>query len=86
MVNNLSQGELLQLFGIIVAIGKSEHYSISFDYDTEWNGVDLRLWYSDNKRDINLVEACTKPSSFVTILEIIKRWTKIIVEDRGEQP
>lgn len=84
MISNLSQGELLQIFGIIVAIGRSEHYSISFDYDTEFNGIELRLWHSAEEQDVNLVETYTSGCSFAEILGILKKWTKIIVTDRGE--
>lgn len=85
MKSNLSQGEILQIFGIVLAIGRSKHYSISFDYDSEWSSMELRLWYSPTEVTFNIVGLVTdKSSSFAEIVRDLKRWTKIIVTDRGE--
>lgn len=84
MASKLSQGELLQIFGIVVAIGRSEHYSITFDYDSEWNSVELRLFYSSCNEDVSIDSMISdRTSSFAEILGILKNWTKIIVADRG---
>lgn len=84
MASKMSTGELLQIFGIVLAIGKSEHYSIVIEVDTEWNSLDLWLFHSENNQDIGVTEYVTdKRSSFAEILGILKEWTKIIVADRG---
>lgn len=85
MKSNLSQGEILQIFGIVLAIGRSKHYSISFDYDSEFESMELRLWHSPTDEAFDIISLVTdKSSSFAEIVRDLKRWTKIIVTDRGE--
>lgn len=85
MANKLEKSEVLQIFGLIVAIGKSEHYSISIDYDTEFNSIHAYLWYSETQEDIDFVAEFTdKYQSYADIIAMLKVWTEIIVKDRGE--
>ena len=85
MPNKLDKSEILQIFGLILAIGKSEHYSISMDYDTEFNSVDAYLWYSETQKDINFADKLSdKHMSYAEIIEKLKEWTEIVVKDRGE--
>ena len=79
----LSNGELMQIFGIIIAIGKSEHYSISIDYDTEFGYLDAYLWYSETLDTIEGVDKFrSRSDSFGNIVSKLKEWTEIIVSDR----
>lgn len=85
MASKLSQGEILQIFGIVLAIGKSDTYSISVDFDTEWNSMDIRLWHSPTEATFDIVSTISdKNSSFAEILRELKAWTKIIMADRGD--
>ena len=85
MSNKLDKSEILQIFGLILAIGKSEHYSISMDYDTEFNSVDAYLWYSETQKDINFADKLNdKQYTYAEIIEKLKSWTEIVVKDRGE--
>ena len=85
MSNKLDKSEILQIFGLILAIGKSEHYSISMDYDTEFNSVDAYLWYSKTQEDINFADKLNdKQYTYAEIIEKLKSWTEIVVRDRGE--
>lgn len=85
MSNKLDKSEILQIFGLILAIGKSEHYSISMDYDTEFDSVDAYLWYSETQKDINFADKLSdKYMSYAEIIEKLKSWTEIVVKDRGE--
>ena len=84
MSNKLDKSEILQIFGLILAIGKSEHYSISMDYDTEFNSVDVYLWFSETQEDINFADKLSdKHMSYAEIIEKLKSWTEIVVKDRG---
>ena len=85
MSNKLDKSEILQIFGLILAIGKSEHYSISMDYDTEFDSVDAYLWFSETQKDINFADKLNdKQYSYAEIIEKLKSWTEIVVRDRGE--
>lgn len=85
MKSNLSQGEILQIFGIVLAIGRSKHYSISFDYDSEFRSMELRLWHSPTDAIFDIIGLVTdKSSSFAEIVRELKTWTKIIMADRGD--
>ena len=84
MENKLKKSEIIQIFGLILAIGKSEHYSISIDYDTEFNSVDAYLWYSETQKDINFEDKLNdKQYTYAEIIEKLKSWTEIVVKDRG---
>lgn len=85
MPNKLNKSEILQIFGLILAIGKSEHYSISMDYDTEFDSIDAYLWYSETQKDIIFDDKLNdKQYTYAEIIEKLKSWTEIIVKDRGE--
>jgi len=85
MPNKLDKSEILQIFGLILAIGKSEHYSISMDYDTEFDSVDVYLWYSETQKDIDFADKLNdKQHTYAEIIEKLKSWTEIVVRDRGE--
>lgn len=85
MPNKLNKSEILQIFGLILAIGKSEHYSISMDYDTEFDSIDAYLWYSETQKDISFEDKLNdKQYTYAKIIEKIKSWTEIVVRDRGE--
>jgi hypothetical protein len=85
MQNKLDKSEILQIFGLILAIGKSEHYSISIDYDTEFDSIDAYLWYSETQKDIIFDDKLNdKQYTYAEIIEKLKSWTEIIVKDRGE--
>lgn len=85
MLNKLDKSEILQIFGLILAIGKSEHYSISMEYDTEFNSVDAYLWYSETQNNLEGVDKFNdKQYSYAEIIEKLKEWTEIVVKDRGE--
>ena len=85
MPNKLNKSEILQIFGLILAIGKSEHYSISIDYDTEFDSIDAYLWYSETQKDIIFDDKLNdKQYTYTEIIEKLKSWTEIIVKDRGE--
>ena len=85
MQNKLDKSEILQIFGLILAIGKSEHYSISMNYDTEFDSVDAYLWYSETQKDINFADKLNdKLYTYAEIIEKLKEWTEIVVKDRGE--
>ena len=73
----------MQIFGIIIAIGKSKHYSISIDYDTEFGYLDAYLWYSETSDTIEGVDKFrSRFDSFGNIVSKLKEWTEIIVSDR----
>ena len=85
MQNKLDKSEILQIFGLILAIGKSEHYSISMDYDTEFDSIDAYLWYSETQEDISFEDKLNdKQYTYAEIIEKLKSWTEIVVRDRGE--
>jgi hypothetical protein len=85
MQNKLDKSEILQIFGLILAIGKSEHYSISIDYDTEFDSIDAYLWYSETQKDISFEDKLNdKQYTYAEIIEKLKSWTEIVVRDRGE--
>jgi hypothetical protein len=85
MQNKLDKSEILQIFGLILAIGKSEHYSISMDYDTEFDSIDAYLWYSETQKDISFEDKLNdKQYTYAEIIEKLKSWTEIVVKDRGE--
>ena len=85
MASKLDKSEILQIFGLIVAIGKSEHYSISVEYDTEFNSISAYLWYSETQNNLEGVDKFDdKLHTYTEILNMLKEWTKIIVKDRGE--
>lgn len=85
MPNKLDKSEILQIFGLILAIGKSEHYSISIDYDTEFDSIDAYLWYSETQKDISFEDKLNdKQYTYAEIIEKLKSWTEIVVKDRGE--
>ena len=85
MSNKLDKSEILQIFGLILAIGKSEHYSISMDYDTEFDSVDAYLWFSETQKDINFADKLNdKQYTYAEIIDKLKEWTEIVVKDRGE--
>lgn len=79
----LANGEILQIFGIVIAIGKSDHYSISFEYDSEFGWVELRLWYSVSVDDFYLKECIySRYHTFAELISKLKEWTTIVVNDR----
>lgn len=85
MANNIAKTDILQIFGLVLSIGKSEHYSISFDYDTEFNEFDLYLWFCENSKSIDFERhLSSRNNTYSEILHYLKIWTKLIVEDRGE--
>ena len=85
MPNKLDKSEILQIFGLILAIGKSEHYSISMDYDTEFDSIDAYLWYSETQKDISFEDKLNdKQYTYAEIIEKLKSWTDIVVKDRCE--
>lgn len=85
MPNKLDKSEILQIFGLILAIGKSKHYSISMDYDTEFDSIDAYLWYSETQEDISFEDKLNdKQYTYAEIIEKLKSWTEIVVRDRGE--
>ena len=85
MPNKLNKSEILQIFGLVLAIGKSEHYSISVDYDTEFDSVRAYLWHSETQNDIDFESTFTDlHNTYAEIIEILRSWTEIIVKDRGE--
>lgn len=85
MANNIAKTDILQIFGLILSIGKSEHYSISFDYDTEFNEFDLYLWFCENSESVDFERhLSSRNNTYSDILHYLKMWTKLIVEDRGE--
>lgn len=87
MANKLSSGEAIQIFGIVVAIGASKHYSIELDYDTEWSKMWLRLWYSPKPQVVEKAGyADSENYSFAEIIHMLKEWTAIVVKDRGGEP
>lgn len=85
MIDNIAKTDILQIFGLILSIGKSEHYSISFDYDTEFNEFDLYLWFCENLESVDFERhLSSRNNTYSEILHYLKIWTKLIVEDRGE--
>ena len=85
MIDNIAKTDILQIFGLVLSIGKSEHYSISFDYDTEFNEFDLYLWFCENSESVDFERhLSSRNNTYSEILHYLKIWTKLIVEDRGE--
>ncbi len=85
MIDNIAKTDILQIFGLVLSIGKSEHYSMSFDYDTEFNEFDLYLWFCENSESVDFERhLSSRNNTYSEILHYLKIWTKLIVEDRGE--
>ena len=73
----------MQIFGIVVSIGKSEHYSIAIDYDTEFGYLDAYLWVSDSFESFEIADKFSNRSdTFGEIISKLKEWTERIVSDR----
>ena len=87
MSSKLSHGELIQIFGIVVAIGRSDRYSIDLAYDTEFGEVELHLWKSLTAFDVDMADSISsRVTDFAGIIHTLKEWTSIIVKDRGNSP
>ena len=73
----------MQIFGIVVAIGRSEHYSVAVDYDTEFGYLDAYLWISDSMESFEIADKFSNRSdAFSDIISKLKDWTERIVSDR----
>ena len=78
----MTKCEVLELFSLVLWAGKSERFSVSFDYDTEFNELDAFLYCSDNKETVELIASVSSRSSdYEELQNTLKNWGDIIRQD-----
>ena len=78
----MTKTEVLDLFSLILWAGKSERFSISFDYDTEFNELDAFLYCSEVKENVELVAAISsRTSDYEELRSRLRDWGDIIRND-----
>ena len=78
----MTKAEVLDLFSLILWAGKSERFSISFDYDTEFNELYAFLYCSEVKESVELVASISsRTSDFEELRSRLRNWGDIIRQD-----
>lgn len=81
-MNNI---DLIDIFLGVLAIGKSPHYSVTIDYDTEMNYVDIYLWYSKTEESIEIQDKLSnRLHSVKEITQTMAEWHRIVRKDRED--
>lgn len=75
--------DMIDIFLGVLAIGRSRHYSVSIDYDTEMQYVDIFLWYSPTEHTVEIADKLSNRTNTVReITETMADWHKTVRKDR----
>lgn len=78
--------QVLEIFSMVLSAGKSQKYSISFDYDTEFNELNVFLYYCEDSESIDVVDyAISSQLSLDELFDKLREWTAVIAKDRKLQ-
>lgn len=78
--------QVLEIFSMVLSAGKSQKYSISFDYDTEFNEPNVFLYCCEDSESIDVVDyAISSQLSLDELFDKLREWTAVIAKDRKLQ-
>lgn len=78
----MTKTEVLELFSLVLWAGKSERFSVAFDYDTEFNELDAYLYCSENQESVELAASVSsRTSDFEELRSRLRNWGDIIRQD-----
>ena len=78
----MTKTEVLELFSLVLWAGKSERFSVAFDYDTEFNELDAFLYCSEIKESVELVAAISsRTSDYEELRSRLRDWGDIVRND-----